>query len=228
MDSTWVEVCLRNEAIIAWDVCCGLCCSNSQLMVLISLRLRFSRQFGTWIVPVCSNRLLELSLEVAALRRVGLTVIAPKGSLRSWKRCRHLGIIGLLHACFPIGGCAAKIGLLVLFYSPWHDSVSQFWVVFSAPRIRKQLWLIHEIVIDTIVCIFGWNLVVTRLDCSRDALVIIGTEALVIRKASVTTCLLMCSCCVIISFQGSLSGLEARVWLISTTAKSVWWELDSD
>ena len=197
-------------------------------MVLITLRLWFLRQLGTWIVPICSNRLLELSLEVAALWRIGLTVIAPKGSLRSWKRRRHLGIIGLLHTCFPIGSRAAEIGLLVLFYCPWHDSISQFWVVFSAPRIRKQLWLVHEIVINTIVCVFGRNLIVTRLDCRRDALVIIGTEALVICKASVTTWLLMCSCCVVISLQGSLSWLEVRIWLISTTAKSVWWELDSD
>ena len=67
MDSTWVEVSLRDEAIVSWDMGRGLCCSNSKLMVLVTLRLRLSWQLGTWIVSICSNRFLELSLEVAAL-----------------------------------------------------------------------------------------------------------------------------------------------------------------
>ena len=134
----------------------------------------------------------------------------------------------MLHACFPICGRAAEIGLLVLFYSFRHDRFSQSRVVFGAPRIRKQLWLVHEIIIDAVVSIFGWYFVVSRLNCRGDAFVVIGTEALVIREASITTCLLVCCCCVVISFQSSLSGLEARIWLISTTAKAVLRKLDSD
>lgn len=51
-------------------------------MVLVSLELGIMGQFGPRVVPVSANRLLELSLEIAALGGVGLARVGPEGALR--------------------------------------------------------------------------------------------------------------------------------------------------
>ena len=62
-----VKVSLRDESIVAWDVSGGLGRAYGQLVMLIALALRLTREFGTRVVAMSTNRLLELSLEVAAL-----------------------------------------------------------------------------------------------------------------------------------------------------------------
>ena len=66
-DGACVEVRLRDETIVAWDVSGGLGRANGQLVMLIALALRLTGEFGTRVVAMSTNRLLELSLEVAAL-----------------------------------------------------------------------------------------------------------------------------------------------------------------
>ena len=62
-----VEVSLRDESIVAWDVSSGLGRADSQLMMLVGLALRLTGKLGTRVVTMSANRLLELGLEVAAL-----------------------------------------------------------------------------------------------------------------------------------------------------------------
>ena len=76
-----VEVSLRNKSIVAWNMRSGLRSTNCQLMVLVLLHFRLPRQLGPRVVPVGAEGHLELSVEVAALARVRLTVVAPQWSL---------------------------------------------------------------------------------------------------------------------------------------------------
>ena len=45
----------------------GLSCTNGQLVVLITLRFGVAGELSAGVVTVGANRLLELSVEVAAL-----------------------------------------------------------------------------------------------------------------------------------------------------------------
>ena len=62
-----VEVRLGDEAIVAWNVSRCLGRAHSQLVMLIGLALGLAREFGTRVVAMSANRLLELGLEVATL-----------------------------------------------------------------------------------------------------------------------------------------------------------------
>ena len=110
-NSEWVEPGLGDEAIVAGDVCGCLRRAHGQLVVLVHLHFRVSRQLVPWVVAVHADRHLELSLEVAALRRVGLAVVTPHGALRDSCVRRELRLVRLLRVCLPVLGGATQRGL---------------------------------------------------------------------------------------------------------------------
>ena len=68
-----IEVCLGDEAIVAWDMRSCLGSTHGQLVMLVTLCLRLNRQFVSWVMAVDTDRFLELCLEVATLGSVCLT-----------------------------------------------------------------------------------------------------------------------------------------------------------
>ena len=77
LDSTAVKVRLRDESVVAWDMRGRLRRSNGQLVVLVALGLRVTGQLVAGVVPMRTDRRLELGVEVASLRGVGLAVVTP-------------------------------------------------------------------------------------------------------------------------------------------------------
>ena len=77
LDSTAVKVRLRDESVVAWDMRGRLRRSNGQLVVLVALGLRITGQLVAGVVPMRTDRRLELGVEVASLRGVGLAVVTP-------------------------------------------------------------------------------------------------------------------------------------------------------
>ena len=67
-----IEVCLGDEAIVAWDMRSCLGGTHGQLVVLVTLCLRLDRQFVSWVMTMDTERFLELCLEVATLGSVRL------------------------------------------------------------------------------------------------------------------------------------------------------------
>ena len=104
LDGARVEVSLRDEAVVAWNMRCGLGCADCQLVVLVGLRLGLLRQFRSWVMSVGAERFLELSVEVATLRRVSLAIITPQRALRYSHWCGHLLLVGHLRVALPVGG----------------------------------------------------------------------------------------------------------------------------
>ena len=81
LDGSRVEVSLGDEAIVAGDVRGGFRGANRELVVFICLFTAISRQFVARLVPVGAKGHLELSLEVATLRRVCLAWVRPERAL---------------------------------------------------------------------------------------------------------------------------------------------------
>ena len=104
----FVEVSLGDETIVAWDVSCSFCGSHGELVVLVALRLSFSGKLDARVVTVGTDGSLELGLIVAALRRVGLTVITPDWAGRNRYRGCHLRFICHLFVGLPVLGGVAK------------------------------------------------------------------------------------------------------------------------
>ena len=80
LDGRSVEVSLGDESIVAGNMRGGLGRAHGELMVLIALRFAIRWQLVARVVTVRAKRLLELSLEVATLGGVSLSVIRPKRS----------------------------------------------------------------------------------------------------------------------------------------------------
>ena len=104
LDSARVEVRLRDETVVAWNMRCSLGCANCQLMMLVGLRLGLAWQFRSWVMAVGAERFLELSVEVATLRRVSLAIITPQRALRYSNWGSHLLLVGHLRVALPVGG----------------------------------------------------------------------------------------------------------------------------
>ena len=50
--------------------------------------------------------------------------------------------------------------------SPAFASISLVsWVVLGPARVPKQSWVVHQVILDQVVCVFGGDLVVAGLDC---------------------------------------------------------------
>ena len=147
-DGARVEVGLRNETIVAWDVSGGLGRTDRQLVMLIGLALCFTGEFGTRVVAMCANRLLELCLEVAALWSVCLARITPDGALRNGYRCSHLLFVRHLWVWLPVLGCATEAHL-VLTGSLQHSTVLVS-IVFGFTCVSKECRIVHHIILDYI------------------------------------------------------------------------------
>ena len=78
-------------------------------MVLVSLELSITGQFRTRVVTVSADRLLALSLEIAALGGVGLARVRPNGSLGDGHWLRHLCFICLLGVRLPVLSCVSEL-----------------------------------------------------------------------------------------------------------------------
>ena len=73
IDCLRVEVCLGDETIVAWNMSCCLRCTNSQIMVLISLLFAVLGQLSARVMTMGTYRHLELSMKVSTLASVRLT-----------------------------------------------------------------------------------------------------------------------------------------------------------
>ena len=104
LDSARIEVGLRDETVVAWNMRCGLGCADCQLVVLVGLGLGLPWQFRSWVVAVGAERFLILSVEVAALRRISLAIIAPQRALRYSHWRGHLLLVCHLRVALPMGG----------------------------------------------------------------------------------------------------------------------------
>ena len=163
-DGSTVEVGLRDEAVVAWDVRRGLGCTHGQLVVLVTLRLCLAGKLRARVVAVGAHRFLELSLVVASLGGVSLARVAPDGTLRLGEVGRHLALIGHLFVRFPMACCVSKTLLGRLSLS--HHVGSLCGVVSGTACVGEELWLVHEVVLDQVVSVLGWHCVVTWLDSS--------------------------------------------------------------
>ena len=103
-----VEASLGDETIVAWDMRGRLGSSYGQFVMLITLRLSLSWKLCSWIVAIDSNRLLKLCLEVASLGGVGLSWVAPDGSLGDGDVRCHLLFVCLLGISFPVLRCVSQ------------------------------------------------------------------------------------------------------------------------
>ena len=81
IDCLRVEVCFRDETIVAWNMGRGLRCTNSQFVVLVALLFALAGQLVARVMAVGTYRLLELSLEVSTLAGVRLARVRPEGAL---------------------------------------------------------------------------------------------------------------------------------------------------
>ena len=70
--------------------------------MLVALHLGIVWQLVPGVVAVDANGLLELGLEVAALARVGLTVVAPLRTLAHADWVRKLSLVGVLRVGLPV------------------------------------------------------------------------------------------------------------------------------
>ena len=104
LDGARVEVGLRDETVVAWNMRRGFSCADCQLVVLVGLGLGLPWQFRSWVMAVGAVRNLILSVEVATLRRVSLAIIAPQRTLRYSHWCGHLLLVGHLRVALPVGG----------------------------------------------------------------------------------------------------------------------------
>ena len=68
--------------------------------------------------------------------------------------------------------------------------ISSSRVVASSTCVGEQLRVVHQIVLNKIVCIFRGHLIITRLDSTSDLFVILRTETTIVGKAVTTVCFL--------------------------------------
>ena len=103
-----VKASLGNEAIVAWYVRGCFRCANSELVIFVANHFSIASQFVPRVVTVSAKRLLELSLEVASLGRVGLPWVAPNGSLTDSQVRAHLRLISVLRVRLPVLRCVSQ------------------------------------------------------------------------------------------------------------------------
>ena len=67
-NSLWIEISLRDEAVISWNVRGGLCGSCCKLVIFIHGLGGICGKFISWVMSKGSQGLLILSVEIASLR----------------------------------------------------------------------------------------------------------------------------------------------------------------
>jgi hypothetical protein len=74
----FVDVCLWDKTIVAWNVGRYFGGSHCQLIRFVGLLLRFSIEHRSWIVTELANSVLEFCKVAASARAVSLAIDAPK------------------------------------------------------------------------------------------------------------------------------------------------------
>ena len=162
--SLWVEVCLGDEAVISWNVRGSLGGSCCQLMILIQGLCGIWSKLISWVVPISSQRLLILSVEVASLRWISLSWIRPERSLGFCQRLWELIVIDCLVVWGPMGGGSGK-----RFFSGnlkcWHLS-GLLVVILGASSVLEQLRLMSKLICNYIInSIRLWLDLITYQEC---------------------------------------------------------------
>lgn len=159
INSRRVEIGSWDEAIVARNVRSCLSSAHGELMVLIALTVGIRRQFIARVVAVSAMGHLILSVEVSSLRSIGLTWVGPQWLFRDCDGSCHLRFICIHVVRLPVLRSVADCFLTCML----KHFICCSWVVACTSSVTEKFRIVHQIVLNQVVCIFGRHDVVTRL-----------------------------------------------------------------
>ena len=100
------------------------------------------------------------------------------------------------------------------FVLPRHHRLRLRWIILRPSRILEQLWLIHEVILNQIICILGGHHVITRLDSRVHPTIVVRAEARIVFQTLITICLFVCGGLVVVAIERGLTRLEIGIGLV--------------